>query len=79
MVNGKEKVQLVPAHSLLLFMSIKGTARLYFYIQWMNHCQKYSMPSQHMYCGRVCNLMQAFDVKSNSYKLYISNPPSSEV
>ena len=32
MVNEREKVQLVPAHSLLLSISTKGTARLYFYI-----------------------------------------------
>ena len=34
------------------------------------------MPSQHTYCGRVWNLIQACDVQSSDY---ISTPPSPEV
>ena len=37
------------------------------------------MPSQHIYFGRVWNLIQACDVQSNDYKVYISTPPSLEV
>ena len=33
----------------------------------------------HTRCGRVWNLIQACDVKSNDQKVYISTPPSSEV
>ena len=37
------------------------------------------MPSQHTYCGRVWNLIQAGDVQSSDWKVYISTPPSPEV
>ena len=37
------------------------------------------MPSQHTYCGRVWNLIQACDVQSSDYKVYIFTPPSPEV
>ena len=37
------------------------------------------MPSQHMHCGRVWNLIQACDVQSSDWKVYISTPPSLEV
>ena len=37
------------------------------------------MPSQHTYFRRVWNLIQACDVQSSDYKVYISTPPSPEV
>ena len=37
------------------------------------------MPSQHTYCGRVWNLIQACDVQSSDYKVCISTPPSPKV
>ena len=49
----------VPAHSLLFLKSNKGAARLNVPIWRTNRYQQYYMPSQHMYCGRVWNLMQA--------------------
>ena len=51
-----------PVHSLLLSISTKGTTRLNVPIRRTNRYQQYNIPSQHMYCGRVWNLMQAFDV-----------------
>ena len=53
----------VPAHSLLFSKSIKGAARLNFPIRWTNCYQQYYMPSQHTYCRRVWNLIQACDVQ----------------
>ena len=64
----------MPAHSLLFSKSTKGAAR-----RWTNRYQQYYMPSQHTYCGRVWNLIQACDVQSSDYKVYISTPPSPEV
>ena len=37
------------------------------------------MPSQHMYCERVWNLIQIFDVQFSNWKLYISIRLSLEV
>ena len=37
------------------------------------------MPSQHINCRRVWNLIQARDVQSRDYKVYISTPPSPKV
>ena len=37
------------------------------------------MPSQNTYCRGVWNLIQACDVQSSDYKVYISTPPSPEV
>ena len=37
------------------------------------------MPSHHMYCGNVWNLIQACDVQSNDQKVYVSTPPRPEV
>ena len=37
------------------------------------------MPSQHTYCGRAWNLIQACDVQSSDWKVYMSTPPSPEV
>ena len=48
-------------------------------IRRTNRYQKYYMPSQHIYCGRVWNSIQARDVQSNDQKVYIYTPPSSEV
>ena len=48
-------------------------------IRRTNRYQQYYMPSQHTYCGRVWNLIQACDVQSSDYKVYISTPPSPEV
>ena len=67
------------AHSLLFPKNTKGTARLNVPIQRTNHYQQYYMPSQHTYCGRVWNLIQACDVQSSDWKVYISTPPSPEV
>ena len=66
-------------HSLLFSKSTKGAASLNVPIQRTNRYQKYYMPSQHIYCRRVCNLIQASDVQSSDYRLYISTPPSPEV
>ena len=55
--------------------SSKGAARLNVSIRRTNRYQQYYMPSQHTYCGRVCNLIQACDVQSSDQKVYISTPP----
>ena len=68
----------MPPHSLLFLKSTKGAARLNVPIRRMNHYQQYYMPSQHIYCGRVWNLIQACDVQSSDLKVYISTPPSPE-
>ena len=67
------------AHSLLFSKSAKEAARLNVPIRQTNRCQQYYMPSQHTYCGRVWNLIQACDVQSSDYKVYISTPRSPEV
>ena len=69
----------MPAHSLLFSKSTKVAARLNVPIRRMNRYQQYYMPSQHTYCGRVWNLIQAYDVQSSDYKVYISTPLSPEV
>ena len=69
----------MPAHSLLFSKSTKGATRLNVPIRWTNHYQQYYMPSQHTYCGRVWNLVQACDVQSSDYKVYISTHHSPEV
>ena len=69
----------VPAHSLLYSISTKGAARPNVPIRWTNRCQQYCMLSQHTYCGRVWNLIQACDIQSDDYKVYVSTPPSPEV
>ena len=48
-------------------------------IRRTNRYQQYYMPSQHTYCGRVWNLIQACDVQSSDQKVYIFTPPSPEV
>ena len=55
----------VPAHSLLFTKSTKGAARLNVLIGRTNRYQQYYMPSQHIYCGRVWNLIQDCDVQSS--------------
>ena len=45
----------------------------------MNRYQQYYMPSQHIYYRWVWNLIQAHDVQSSNYKVYISTPPIPEV
>ena len=67
------------AHSPLSSKSTKGAARLNVPIRRTNCYQQYYMPSQHTYCGRVWNLIQACVVQSSDYKVYISTPPSPEV
>ena len=52
----------MPAHSLLFLKSTKGAAKLNVPIRRMNHYQQYYMPSQHIYCGKVWNLIQVSDV-----------------
>ena len=69
----------MPAHSLLFSKSTKGADRLNVPIRRTNRYQQYYMLSQHTYCGRVWNLIQACDVQSSDYKVYISTPPSLEV
>ena len=81
-MKGREKVKPgVPAHSLLFSKSTKGVASLNVPIRRTNRYQQYyrHMPSQHIYCGRVWNLIQACDVQTSEYKMYISTPPSPEV
>ena len=50
----------VPAHSVLFSKSTEGAARLNVPIRRTNCYQQYYMPSQHTYCGRVWNLIQAW-------------------
>ena len=69
----------VPTNSLLFSKSTKGAARINVPIRRTNHYQQYCMPSQHTYCGRVWNLIQACDVQSSDWKVNISTPPSPEV
>ena len=67
---------------LIAFSSQKaprGSARLNVPVRWTNCYQQYNMPYQHMYCGRVWNLIQACDVQSSDWKVYICTPPSPEV
>ena len=59
--------------------STMGASRLNVPIRRTNRYQQYYMPSQHTYCGRVWNLIQACDVQSSDKKVYISTPPSPEV
>ena len=59
----EESCNPVLAYSLLLSKSTKETARLNVLVRRMNYYQQYNMPSQHMYCGRVWNLIQACDVQ----------------
>ena len=69
----------MPAHSLLFSKSTKGAARFNVSIRQTNHYQQYYMPSQHTYCGRVWNLIQACDIQCCNQKVYISTPLSPEV
>ena len=69
----------MPAHSLLFSKSTKGAATLNVPIRRTNHYEQYYMPSQHTYCGRVWNLIQACDVQCSDYKVYISTPPTPKV
>ena len=69
----------MPAHSLLHSKSTKGAAMLNVPIRRTNRYQQYYMLSQYIYCGRVWNLIQACDVQSSDYKVYISTPPSLEI
>ena len=69
----------MPAHSLLFSKSTKGAARPNVHVRRTNRYQQYYMPSQDIYCGRVWNLIQACDVQSSDWKVYISTPPSFEV
>ena len=57
----------------------RGPARFNVPIRRTNRYQQYYMPFQHTYCERVWNLIQASDVQSIDYKVYISTPPSPEV
>ena len=54
-----------PAHSLLFSKSTKGAARLDVPFRRTNRYQQYYMPSQHIYCGKVWNLIQDCDVQSS--------------
>ena len=69
----------VPTHSLLFSKSTKGAVRLNVPIRRTNRYQQYYMRSRHTYCARVWNLIQAPDVQSSDWKVYISTPPSREV
>ena len=51
----------MPAHSLLFSKSTKGAFRPNVPIRQMNRYQQYYISSQHIYCGRVWNLIQACD------------------
>ena len=65
-MKGREKVKNpVPAHSLLFSQSTKWAAKLNVPIRRKNRYQQYYMPSQHTYCGKVWNLIQACDVQSS--------------
>ena len=68
----------MPARSLLFSNSTKGAASLNVPILLTNRFQQYYMPSQHIYCGRVWNLIQARDVQYSDI-VYISSPPSPQV
>ena len=79
MTKGREKINPMPAHSMLFSKSTKGVAKLDVPIRRTNRYQQYYMPSQHTCCGRVWNLIQACDVESSDYKVYISTTPRTEV
>ena len=64
---------------MLFSKSTKGAARLNVPIRRTNSYQQYYMPSQHIYCGRVWNLILACDIQSSDQKVYISTPPSPEI
>ena len=64
----------MPAHNLLFLKNTKGAARLNIPIRRTNRYQQYYMPSQHIYCGRVWNLIQAV-----MYNLAIRKCTSPEV
>ena len=51
----------MPAHSLLISKNTKGAARLNVPIRRTSRYQQYNMPSQHIYCRRVWNLIQICD------------------
>ena len=55
----------MPTHSLLFSKSTKGAVRLNVPIRRTNRYQQYYMLSEHTYCGRVWNLIQACDVQSS--------------
>ena len=65
MMKGREKVNLVLAHSLLFSKSTKGAARFNVPIRRTNRYQQYYMPSQLTYCGGVWKLIQDCDVQSS--------------
>ena len=56
----------VPAHNLLFSKSTKEAARLNVPMRRTYRYQQYYMPSQHIYCGKVWNLIQACDVQSSN-------------
>ena len=65
------------AHSLLLSKSTKGAARLNVPIRWMNRYLNSTMCLLNIHtAGKVWNLIQASDVQSSNWKVYISTPPS---
>ena len=79
MMKGREKVKPGVGPLPALLKKHQGAARLNIPIRRTNHYKQYYMPSQHTYCGRVWNLIQACDAQSSDQKVYISTPPSPEV
>ena len=74
--EGEIWCQLIACSSL---KAPRGAARFNIPIRQTNRYQQYYMPSQHTYCGRVWNLIQACNVQSSDQKVYISTPPSPDV
>ena len=79
MMKGREKVKPSAGSYPALLKSTKWGTELNILIRRTNHNQQYYMPSQHTYCGRVQNLIQACDVQSSDQKVYIFTNPSPEV
>ena len=66
----------VQEHSLLLSISIKGTARFNVPIRRTNRYQQYNIPSQHNVLLKGLEFKPDFGVQSRDLKLYISILPT---
>ena len=69
MMKGRKKVKPGAGSQPALLEKHQGAARLNIPIRRMNHYQQYYMPSQHTYCGRGWNLIQACVKSSHAYPM----------
>ena len=79
MMKGREKVKPGAGSQPALLEKHQGGRQAQRPHRRTNHYQQYYMPSQHIYCRRVLNLIQACDVQSSDQKMYIPTPRSPEV